>query len=352
MKVLILGKGIHAIYEQAFYKAFQRLGIDVYTFFWQKDQNYRGFLFKIQDKFIVGPMINNINTSLIKQAVKIKPDLIFIYRGTHILPASLQTIKKKTNALIFTYNNDDPFSPKWPKYVWRYFLNGLKYCDWIFAYRRKNIEDYKKLGFNNVSLLMPYYIKELNYPIKNLPTEKYKCDVIFIGHYEADGRDEYIKLLIEHNINCRLYGTYWERSKYYKLFKKVFGKVTPLYGEDYNLALNSANIALVFLSKINNDTYTRRCFEIPATRTFMFCEYTEDMSRLFKEGVEAEYFRNKEEFIKKIKFYLNNETLRKRIAEYGYKKLISSGHEVTDRAEEIIRVFETLKKNAYTAKYE
>jgi spore maturation protein CgeB len=287
-------------------------------------------------------MIWDINKKFLKKVFETKPDLIFIYRGTHILPNSLQTVKKKMQTLIFTYNNDDAFSSKWPKYVWRHFLKGLKYCDWIFAYRKKNIEDYKKLGFNNVSLLMPYYIKEFNYPIEKLPYTKYKSDVIFIGHYEDDGRDEYIKLLIEHNINCKLYGTYWERSRYYKLFKEKFGEIKPLYGKDYNIALNSAKIALAFLSKINNDTYTRRCFEIPATKTFMFCEYTKDVDELFKEGIEAEYFRNKEEFIKKIKFYLEHENLRERIAENGYKKV--TGHEVTARAKEVISVFERLAK--------
>ncbi len=346
MRILIVGKGRYIIYEKAFYKAFKRWGVDVYTFYWQKGKNFKLLLSRLQDKFIIGPMIWDINKKFLKKVFEIKPDLIFIYRGTHILPNPLQIIKKEMNTLIFNYNNDDAFSSKWPKYLWRHFFNGLKYSDWIFVYRKKNTEDYKRLGFDNVSLLMPYYIRDFNYPLDKLPHGNYKCDVIFIGHYEPDGRDEYIKLLIEYNINCKLYGTYWERSKYYELFKKKFGKIKPLYGEDYNIALNSAKIALAFLSRINNDTYTRRCFEIPATRTFMLCEYTKDMSELFKEGIEAEYFHNKEEFIKKIKFYLEYEDLRKNIAENGYKKVVSGGHEVTDRAKEVLKVFEKLKRTS------
>jgi len=48
----------------------------------------------------------------------------------------------------------------------------------------------------------------------------------------------------------------WENSKYYELFKSKIGEIKPLYGEDYNKTINKAKIALVFLSKINNDTYT------------------------------------------------------------------------------------------------
>jgi len=284
-------------------------------------------------------MIQEINKKFIYKAINFQPDLIFIYRGTHILPGTLKKIREQLKAFIFAYNNDDPFSHKHPKYLWRHYLKSLRFCDWIFAYRRKNLYDYETLGFNNVSLLPPYCIMEHNYPIDKFPYKTYRYDVIFVGHYESDGREEYIKMLIDHNINCKLYGNAWECSKYYKLFSEKFGSIEPIYGDEYNLALNGAKIALVFLSKINNDTYTRRCFEIPATMTFMLSEYTDDLNEMFREGVEAEYFRSKEEMIDKIQYYLKHDDKREQIAQSGYKKLIKMRCEVTDRAKEIMDVF-------------
>lgn len=150
--------------------------------------------------------------------------------------------------------------------------------------------DYRRLGYNNTSLLRSYYIKEKNFPIPKLPTKKYCHNVVFIGHFEDDGREEYIKCLMKDDeIDFHLYGTLWDRSKYAMEIRSRFGEIKPLY-DDYNLVLNSARIALVFLSKRNNDTYTRRCFEITAARTFMLSEYTEDLDSMFKEGVEAEVF--------------------------------------------------------------
>jgi spore maturation protein CgeB len=115
---------------------------------------------------------------------------------------------------------------------------------------------------------------------------------------------------------------------------------------DYNQILNDSKIALVFFSKLNLDTYTRRVFEIPASKTFMLSEYTVDMSSLFIEGKEAEYFRNSKELIIKIEHYLKNEKERIRIAENGYKKVRKDGHEAVDRAKQILSVFENVKGQA------
>ena len=264
-------------------------------------------------------------------------DIVFVYKGNYIFPSTIKYIKTKSKAKIFSYNNDDPFTKDIPKYYWRHFIKGLQYYDWNFVYREKNIQDYKNLGINNVSILRSYYIKENNFYISGIQKE---YDVVFIGHWENDSRDEIIKYLIENGIKIKLFGTLWEKSKYYKYLKEKIGNIKPIYKEEYNLTINKAKIALVFLSKINNDTYTRRCFEIPATKTMMMAEYTDDLANnLFEEDKEAVYFKNKEELLEKIKYYLANEDKIKEIGENGYKRLMRDGHEVVDRCKEIIKVY-------------
>ena len=198
------------------------------------------------------------------------------------------------------------------------------------------------MDYEKVSLLRSYYLKDSNFYIEKLNTKKYECDVIFIGHYEDDGRDEAIKLLIENNIDVKLYGTLWNNSKYFEFFQEKLGKIVPLY-EDYNLGLNSAKIALVFLSKKNNDTYTRRCFEISATKTMMMSEYTDDLNSVFEQGKEAEYFKDKEELLKKVKYYLENEEKVNKIGENSYQRLMKDGHEVVNRCMEVLKVYEEIQ---------
>ena len=351
MKILLIADWHGEIYAQAFFNRFKILGYDTYKFSWKEyfyhyqyanryetDGNkLKSLYYRFQNKFLIGPALWKINHDLIQKCQEVRPDLIFIYRGTHIYPSTIKKIKS-LGCKVFAYNNDDPFSNEYKSYVWRYYKNSIPLYDWIFSYRWKNIDDYKSIGYDKVSLLRSYYLKDNNFNIENVQEEKYKCDVVFIGHFENDGRDEAIKLLIDNDIDIGLYGTEWEYSKYYDFFIEKFGEIKPVY-DDYNLALNSAKIALVFLSKLNNDTYTRRCFEIPATKTMMISEYTDDLDSMFKEGKEAEYFRDKEELFKKVKFYLSNEDRLNMIGNNGYKRLMKDGHEVVDRCKEIIKVY-------------
>lgn len=358
MKILIVGDFHSKIEEYALYKAFLKLGYNVHKFAWCDYFQYylihspNGILdffkflyYRFQNKFLIGPVLKRINSDLIAVFKKFRPDLVFVYHGTHIFPSTLGAIKREGAMMIFGFNNDDPFGGGYPHYFWRHFLRSVHLYDHMFAFRHKNIEDYENVfNYRRTSLLRASYVEGRSFPMRKLPNSKYMCDVIFVGHYEDDGRDVYIKTLIESGIDFKLYGPEWERSKFYALFKEHFGEIHSLV-DDYNLALNSSKIALVFLSKLNNDTYTKRCFEITAAGTFMLSEYSNDLNSLFKEDEEAVYFRNKEEMVKKIQYYLKNGKEREKIAQEGYRRLKKDGHEIGNRAKEIIRVY-----NKYRAK--
>lgn len=342
MKILIVGSFIHEMYERALYDAFKSLGEEVYAFSWE-EYNLRinqqvsmgKMINRIQDRFLLGPKIYNSNKALTSYVTKLSPDLVFIYRGTHIRPETILKIKK-TGAAVFSYNNDDPFSGVPSKRYWRNYIESAKLSDHIYCYRGKNIEDFKKIGVKNCSILRSYYIDSRNYYIMSV---KKDIDIIFIGHYENDGRDRAIIKLIENGIDVRIYGdNLWKNSSYYDKFS---GRIYHNYlnGKEYNELINRSKIAMVFLSKINRDTYTRRCFEIPAAQTLMISEYTDELNNMFIQGVEAEYFTSDDELVDKVKSYLGNEQLRQMVTLGGYERLHSGGHEVKDRAKAIIQKY-------------
>jgi spore maturation protein CgeB len=110
------------------------------------------------------------------------------------------------------------------------------------------------------------------------------------------------------------------------------------------MAISGAKIALCFLSKLNEDTYTTRNFQIPAMRTFMLSEYTPDLASLFEEGKEAEFFRSQDELLDKIRYYLQHDSEREEIAHNGHKRLLADGHDVVSRARQVVAVVEQLRQ--------
>lgn len=355
MKILMVADGHGGeAHEKAYGIAFDEMGHDVHYFTWKEyfhhypyAENYetegnwlKSIYYRFQNKAKLGPAVCKLNKDLVKKCQQQKYDLVFIYRGTHIFAKTIKNIKK-TGSKVFGFNNDDPFSNVYRPYFWRHFKKCIPHYDHIFYYRHKNKDDYDAIGYKTVSLLRSSYIKERNFKIEDTTNSHYKCDVIFIGHFEKDGRDKALLNLLSSGIKLEIYGTTWQQSEHYEQIVKLLGHdIYGLYGSDYNLALNSAKIALVFLSKINNDTYTRRCFEIPAAGTCMLAEYTEDLANnLYEENKEAVYFRGHDELKDKINALLKNEKLLNNIANAGYQKVISAGNEVRNRAEEVIKVY-------------
>lgn len=356
MKILIVGSWVSSAYEEPLYQAFKKISINVHAFKWCKYLHFSplsnlydvkgaskltSILFRLQNKFIYGPAIRKINKELLSFSFQFRPNIIFLYRATHIWPETVKSLKAM-GTTIFLYNNDDPFSRILPKYIYRHYIKTLSEADWIFSYREKNIKDYKKLGYSNSSMLRSSYTIEKSFPI---PDIKKTIDIIFIGHYENDGRDQYLfDLFQKTNFKIEIWGNNWESSKYYDFFSnKMKSPIKPIYGELYNKKLNQSKIALVFLSKINSDTYTRRCFEIPAAKTMMMCEFSNDVATMFEEDKEIVFFKDATCLLDKVKYYLENEDIYNQIIKAGYQRLIKDGHEITDRALEIVNIYKNLK---------
>tara|TARA_B100001057_G_scaffold499547_1_gene610663 strand:+ start:829 stop:1875 length:1047 start_codon:yes stop_codon:yes gene_type:complete len=346
MKILVVGDGHSAIHEVAVANAFKKLGHDVKSFHWHKHFYSVNPLiyqwYKLQNKFLVGPIINKINYELFELALIFKPNMIFIYRGTHIVSNTLIEIKRHLpNCKIFGYNNDDPFSDKHPFYLWRHFIKCIPFYDLIFAYRHQNLDDFKKKGANRVALLRSWFIPEINFPVYLLKEDKikYTSDVVFIGHYEKDIRLEYLEEIVKAGYNLKIFGPPYEWNRVIlksKILKHLY-PINLIWNVEYSKAISGAKIAICFFSKLNRDTYTRRCFEIPATRTMLLSEYSQDMTVIFKQGAEVELFKSKEEMIKKIKLYLENDDLRLKVAIKGYQKVINNGYDILSRMKEVIK---------------
>lgn len=344
MRILLVGSFKRIMYAPAFYNSWQALGHEVYKI---DDDDYtdkgNGFaartLNKFQDKYHIGHYLRKYNNDIIKTVDRVNPDFVFLYRCYNVYNRTLRKIKEKT--VIFSYNNDDPFISKVPSLFKGHFISNGKYCDLVYVYRKKNTEDFKRIGVEKTKVLLPYYLTSTNYPIQNINKD---IPVAFVGHFEDDGRDAIIKAMYEAGIPVTIYGKdYWiTQSSLYQQLKSIIKE--PKSGAEYNELLNRIQIALVFLSQRNNDTYTRRCFEIPAAKTLMLAPYTKDLDELFPEDECAVYYRSTEDLIEKCKYLLSHPETVNRIANAGYERLSVIGGSEIDRCKEIIKDFAIIKK--------
>jgi hypothetical protein len=276
-------------------------------------------------------------------ASNLRPDLVFFWRPTHI---EVKTILKLSKLGIKTvsYNNDDPFKHEnnkknlWHlKIFWYFYLNCIPAFDRNFFFRKINCQEALKKKAKHADILMPYFIPNKDRPIKLTAEELllFECDVVFVGHYEEDGRENFIKFLLKHDINLKIWGSNWNSLSLKNNYNQLL-LIKKVAFNDYAKAICGAKICLVFLSKLNRDNYTRRCFEIPACGRLMLAERTQDLMNMFKENVEACFFSSEQELLSKVTWLLKNPDIRSKIAEAGMKRVWKDKHDVESRAKEMI----------------
>ena len=345
-KILIAGDWHSELHEEGIYQALSSLGYAVIRFAWhgyfKGGSSAIGRVWrKTQNKFLFGPLVRRLNRDLLALVLSEKPDILFVYRGTHILPETLHQIQLEGRGIrVIGYNNDDPFSPYYPRWLWRHFLGCIKDYDLVLAYRLRNVLDFQKEGARRVELFRSWYVAERNYPVVLNPHERdtYNADVVFIGHYEDDGRVKLLEEVVRQGWRLRLYGPGYDWDPVIADSPELRSQmpVRLVWGEEYNKALCGAKVALCFLSKLNRDTYTRRCFEIPATGTLMISERTDDLEQLFQSGEEADFFSSQDELIDKLRLYLGDDNLRRRVAEEGLRRVRNDGHDVVSRMRDLL----------------
>lgn len=248
-----------------------------------------------------------MNKSFLETLKREQPDFLLlqvIYEEFY--PSTFIEIKKvspKTKVINFSGDDDLLF------YCQSLLL--FPFVDYFFITQPDYLSKYKEYG--KKAFFIFGADKERFRPI-NL--EKI-YDVSFIGTPKAD-RLKYIRFLLKNGIKIKIYGGGWER---YSDLRGIYGG--RVSDEDFPKVVNQSKINIVF-SK-NNDGKTHisdRLPEIMMCKSFSLVEYDRNYHSIFKEGREIITFREKEELLRKIRYYLIHEKECEKIASRAYKRVL------------------------------
>ena len=268
----------------------------------------------LQIRIGIGPLYREIYKFIICKITKVKPKYLIIENGYLFNKNTIGKIKKKYPDLILIFLTVDSIKSKTYKKL--FFLKTLCFYNFVITTKPNDIDKYKKFSVKKIIFSYQGIDEQnlLNY--KLLTNENYmKSEVVFIGDYQKD-RAAILKFLIKNGVKLKIFGFNWDKIRFFKIF--YFG---PALGDKYYKILNNSKIALGFLNHQVGDTYTTRSLEIPAARTMLLAEETNEHKKLFVENKEAIFFKNRHDLLKKINYYLINEKERKKIATLGRAKV-------------------------------
>jgi len=301
-------------------RALERLGHEVVPFDVSQFTQSGVILSRVQRRFAPGVLLKPLNRALIAMQRRAgRFDMIWFDKAVSIFPDTLATLRRSHGSLLVHYTPD----PQLLHHVSRHFIASLPLYDHAITTKAFEVAHYTAAGARNVALVSQSYC-----PVRFAnprPDHRFTCGVGLISsfnlHYALTARS-----LLRRNIDVGIWGPRWKRSVVLAIApRRIRG--AGVWGDDYVRALASFKIGLGLLSKVIPEEHTTRTFEIPAARTFLLAERTDEHCTFFEEGKEAEFFGSTDELHEKVSFYLRDDAARNRIAAAGRARCQASGYD-------------------------
>lgn len=277
-----------------------------------------------------------INEKLISFVAKIKPDVLFVVKGTALYPETLEACKLLVKLLI-SFNPDHPFE--------------------FYSRGSGNLNIKKSLSVYNLHLsysknICKRIIEELNKPaywipfgydesilVNSVNKNDFKNRIIFVGAYDKERSKFFKDLNDDKNISIFGEDKWGSRNKGSSLINNIYKK-RSLYNEEYYSAIYNAFGCINILRKQNivEQSHNMRTFEVAGYGGLLIAHRTEEQLFFFEENKEAIYFNSIEELREKIKYLLENPEKALKIKEASRKRIQQSAYSYTDRCKEILEI--------------
>lgn len=251
-------------------------------------------------------------------------DLILAFNGNQVSPERIKKWKSTTNTPIWfwTFDNCDrrPDIYSIIKEVDLWLGEELGRAE---RFKQENIPFYY---FPNHAVNPKYF-----YPPKE--EEVKEIDVMFTGTPYFQERTDMLKAIQDAGIDLHIFGNNpngWKNQGFNNVHDSVFD-------EKLSLAIHRSKI-VVGISNTNCYGYwSIRPAQVMLCKGFMIDKYVLGMERELRDG--CEYWNTHEDLIEKIRYYLDNEDERLKLAQRGYEIAINTLTNKS-RCAELIKLFE------------
>jgi spore maturation protein CgeB len=288
------------------------------------------------DKVLLERGHRAMNEDIMGYVERTRPDLvIFSFGGDEIKKSVLKRVTRDLGITTVYIAGDDG---------WRFDSNARffgPHCTWVLTSFSRTVPKYKALGTPNVMAYAGWANTEV---FHREPTPK-DIDVSFVGT-RTEERAKIVSALRAAGLHVETRGKYWpegeieeeDLAKFISRTKIALG----LNGSSFYVGLRS--IARLFLRRpalgsrwpfyipdvhhfFRNwrewhqkkiPQIKGRIFEIPACGTLQITEFAEDLDLYYEPGKEILIYKDLDDLVAQVRYYLKHDEERERMAEAAY----------------------------------
>lgn len=251
-----------------------------------------------------------IERMLTKAVVDFRPDLVLLLLGNYAPPATIHKLRHITKAPIACWCQDHMGT------MGRQYILGSKF-DYIFAKDQVMVDLFRR--YTRVPHV--HYLAEACNPAIHTPVQPTSDDLQRFGCEVTTAatlyyyRSEIFESLTDFDL--RIWGPV---PRFYDGPLRPYCTGRSVYTRDKSACFNASKIVVNSLFPMEFGGLNARAFEVAGCGGFQLITHTDAVARHFKPGEEIETFRDLNELRDKIRYYLDNESERQRIAEAGRKR--------------------------------
>ncbi len=338
MKILAVGPLWRGSNAGGLFHALSRAGclIEVVDEFYHISLQTKRKLTKVFERLIRPMQVAEYNAAIRKKIELFRPQVVLVYKGAFVLPETLVSARAHGCKLALFYPDVSmaAHGPNIPRAIPLY--------DVVFTTKTFGITDMAaKYGVKNAHFIPHGFDPEIHRKLALSPEDKasFGCDVSFIGTWSPKKETWLATLKTEcPDINLKIWGEQWYKAKAPVLKSCI--QHTAVLGDMYAIAIQCSKINLGILSErvagsSSGDLITSRTFHIPGSSGFLLHERNEESVLYFDENKEARFFADAKEMAAQVKFFLENDGLRRQIQEAGYQRALKD-HSLDKRAATVI----------------
>jgi len=324
----------HTYIDEMLIRAFMSIGFEVIIFD-LKPEHFMASALVLNKYFVPGYLERLYQNSrdslhLLAELKREKPDLIFCIQG-YMIPKEVLAEIKKMDIASAVWFLDEPYD------LGRSIKFG-KFFSYVFVQDRVSVDIHKKYGNPNTFFLPHGFDPLKTHSVNESLDEKYLSDICVIGT-AFPKRKRLVQALQPLGAKMRVIGPGWgshiktvsleEAAKFYvgaKINLNIHREETDFCSHHLSVKALSPNASLFYIAGAGG-------FQIVD-------DSRKDIHKFFKEGKEVITFRNEEELVEKVEFFLKNDELRKKISMASRKKACAC-HTYSHRLKEAINFIES-----------
>ena len=267
------------------------------------------------------------NKLLLKIAIYMKPQIMHIGKAYAVSPDSIKKLRKEIDVFVIFFFGDFILKNELSgKRAWLVALGHVVDKMFIMQKDRDVLEEFETQGVypgfwwsgTDSEIFFPRdvdKINEVSFFSQNMYTRK--------GHEE---RRDLIKKLSHNAIDVHLYGKNWDKWEYALKADNVY--IHPFVNnEEFAKEISKSKITITYNGYSEHKAYMacswRRVFNCMSCGSLHMIKYFPGLEEVFTDRVNAVFFYNMEECVELVKYYIEHEVERERIALEGRKEVLS-----------------------------